>query len=240
MEPREPDGNNGYGGFRGFGHGYDAGPVPGAGVRGPEGLQLCPWERRSQFGFLNALYLTTRELLTGPQRFFSRMPTRVGLTQPLLYALILGVTAAGLTWLWLQSGHSLLAVLPDNLRRLLRSPLWTFLTVVNLPVLVAVSVLIRAVFMHLLLLLLGGNQLGFEATFRVAAYGQAVGVLALVPFCGGLVALVWELAIDIIGLYAIHDTDPWRAAVAVLVPAAMGLSFLAVVVTLLMISAGLA
>jgi len=220
VEPRDHDGDNGYGGYDGFQE------------KGPEGLQLCPWERREQFGFLNALYLTTREVLMSPQKFFHRMPSRVGLTQPLLYALILGVTAAFLGWMWSLAGSSLQVLVAEDLGDAFRGPLWSFLAFVGSPLTVAIAVFVRAALMHLMLMLLGGNQLGFEATFRVAAYGQAAGVLALLPFCGGLVALLWELAIDVIGLYSIHGTDPWRAMVAVLAPALICASTIGAVVML--------
>ena len=89
------------------------------------------------------------------------------------------------------------------------------------------------------LMLLGGNQLGFEATFRVAAYSKAASVIALLPFCGGIVALIWELAIDIIGLYRIHGTDPWRAMVAVLGPALICISTFGAALALVIVGMGL-
>jgi hypothetical protein len=221
VEPHDKDGDKDYGGYRGYGgvgEGYGGGFAEGFPDKGPEGLQLCPWERREQFGFLNALYLTTREVLMAPQRFFRRMPSRVGLTQPLLYALILGVAAAFLGWLWSLAGNSLQVLMAEDLGKAFRGPLWSFFIFVGSPLLVVIAVFVRAALMHLMLMLLGGNRLGFEATFRVAAYGQAAGVLALLPFCGWLIALLWELAIEVIGLYSIHGTDPWRAMVAVLMP----------------------
>ena len=42
----------------------------------------------------------------------------------------------------------------------------------------------------IVLMLVGGNKLGFEATFRVAAYGEAASILALVPFCGGVIGVL--------------------------------------------------
>ena len=251
MEPREPDDGNGqhggsgpHGGQGGYsGSGGLGGPFHGnfagnAATGGSEGLELCAWERRTEFGLLNALYLTTRDVLTGPQRFFQRMPTRVGLLQPLLYAVIIGVIAAFMGWLWSLAGSSLPTLAGAGFGRMLFSgPLWSFLSFVTSPVTVAILVFGQAALMHLMLMLLGGNQLGFEATFRVAAYGQAAGVLVLVPFCGGMLAIVLELAIDVMGLYCIHGTDPWRAAVAVLAPALLCASSLGAVIMLTLLGA---
>jgi hypothetical protein len=262
VEPRDQDGSGpggegggGHGGFSGYG-GYGSpggdgdhpagGPARGFGGNTgsfaqatPEALQLCAWERREQYGFLNALYVTTREVLLGPQKFFRRMPTKVGLTQPLLYALILGVTAAFLGWIWSLAGSSLQALVSRNLGHSFSGPLWYFLGFVGSPVSVVIAVFVRAALMHLMLRLLGGNQLGFEATFRVAAYGQAAGIVMLVPFCGGIIALLGELVIDIVGLYSIHGTDPWRAMVAVLAPALICVSSIGAILAIALVSLGL-
>lgn len=222
---------------QGFGGGFDGG-APGAGAgRGPEGLRLCPWEQRERYGFLNALYLTTRDVLTAPGTFFGRMPSRLGLWQPLLYAVVLGMLAALLGWIWSLAGSSLRTLASGDALGNLFGPLPSFIGFVASPLTVTVDVLVRAGLMHLLLMLLGGNKLGFEASFRVAAYGKAAGVVAMLPFCGGLVAVLWELAIDVIGLYRIHGTDSWRALVAVLAPAVLCLSTVVAAVMLFILGA---
>lgn len=206
--------------------------------RGPEGLELCAWERRAQFGFLNALYLTTRDVLSSPGTFFGRMPTRVGMAQPLLYAIILGIAAALLGWIWALAGSSLRALSPGEALQGVLGPGPSFIRFMASPLVVALDVALRAALMHVMLVLLGGNQLGFEATFRVAAYGKAAGIVALLPFCGSVAAVLWELAIDVIGLYRIHGTDPWRALVAVLGPAMICFSSLVAAVVLVLLGSG--
>jgi hypothetical protein len=230
MDPGDRD--HGFGGSDGtFG---DPATGPGTG-RGPEGLQVCPWEERDRYGFLNALYLTTREVLAAPGPFFGRMPSRLGFLQPLLYAIVLGMLAALLGWIWSLTGSSLRTLASGGVLHDLFGPLPSFVLFVASPLTATLDVAVRAGLMHLLLMLLGGNKLGFEATFRVAAYGKAAGVVALLPFCGGIVAVLWELAIDIIGLYRIHGTDPWRALVAVLAPAVLCFSSLAAAVLLVIL-----
>jgi hypothetical protein len=232
MDPGNQD--HGYGGPGGaFGE-----PATGPGTgRGPEGLQVCPWEERDRYGFLNALYLTTREVLTAPGPFFGRMPSRLGYLQPLFYAIVLGMLAALLGWIWSLTGSSLRTLASGDVLHGLFGPVPSFLGFIASPFTTTLDVAVRAGLMHLLLMLLGGNKLGFEATFRVAAYGKAAGVVALVPFCGSLVAVLWELAIDIIGLYRIHGTDPWRALVAVLAPAVLCFSSIAAAVLLVILGA---
>ena len=83
-----------------------------------------------------------------------------------------------------------------------------------------------------------GNKLGFEATFRVAAYGEAAGILALLPFCGIFIGVMWSLFITIVGLFSIHETDPWRAVLAVVAPMFLCLSLFSVGAILVMVGLG--
>ncbi len=197
----------------------DPGPSydDGFGTGGTEGLLLPPWERRERFGFLNGLYLTIKDVLLAPRQFFHRMPSQVGLLQPLYFAVLLGVLASFLAWMWALAGSSLQMLVADSFEEVVQGPMVAFGFFVSSPFSTAISVLIKAGLLHGVLMLVGGNRLGFEATFRVAAYGEAAGILALVPACGGFIGLIWAIVVTIIGLYSIHETEPWRAVVAVLV-----------------------
>ena len=197
----------------------DPGPAydDGFGTGGTEGLLLPPWERRERFGFLNGLYLTIKDVLLAPRQFFHRMPSQVGLLQPLYFAVLLGVLASFFAWMWALAGSSLQMLVADSFEEVVQGPMVAFGLFVSSPFSTAIGVLIKAGLLHGVLMLVGGNRLGFEATFRVSAYGEAAGILALVPACGGFIGLIWSLVVTIIGLYSIHETEPWRAVVAVLV-----------------------
>jgi len=198
-----------------FGPSFD----DGFGASGTEDLLLPPWERRDRYGFLNGLYLTIKDVMLTPSRFFHRMPTRIGLLQPLYFAIVLGVTASFFAWMWSLSGSSLQMLLAKDLAEIAKGPLYAFLAFLFSPLTMAAGIFIKAGLLHLMLMLVGGNRLGFEATFRVAAYSEAAGILALVPACGSFVGLAWTLVVTVVGLYSIHEIDPWRAVVAVAVPA---------------------
>lgn len=183
-----------------------------------EGLRLPPWEQRENFGFLNATYLTVKGVMLSPAQFFHRMPSRVGLAQPLFFAVVMGVLATFFAWMWSMSGSSLQFLMEDGDRDPGRGPLGAFFFFLTSPVIVAVTVAINAAVTHLVLVLVSGNRLGFEATFRVAAYAMAAGIFSIVPFCGFVVGGIWSVAVTVIGLYSIHETEPWKAIVAVLAP----------------------
>jgi hypothetical protein len=64
---------------------------------------------------------------------------------------------------------------------------------------------------------------GFEATFRVVSYSNVAQLVGWVPILGPLVAAVASIALSIIGVREVHETTTGRAALVVLIPAAVGL-----------------
>jgi hypothetical protein len=189
--------------------------------RPPEGLILPPWEDRARFGALNGFYLTIKEVLLTPGAFFGRMPSGIGLVQPLLFAVIIGVIGAFFDWMWTLAGSSLQMFISEDMAEVMSAPFVYGVLFLLSPLTAAVTLAITAGLMHLALIVFGGNRLGFEATFRVAAYAEAAGIVSILPFCGAWLGAIYGLIVAIVGLYKIHDCEPWRAALAVLVPAAL-------------------
>ncbi len=181
-------------------------------------LEMPPWERRDRFGFLNAFYLTIKEVLLSPQSFFQKMPTGLGFMQPLMFAIVLGVVTTFFAWMYSITGNSLKVLVSDDYSELLKGPLYSFGMFVFSPFIVILFLYINAAITHGMLILLGGNKLGFEATFRVIAYSEATSIITLIPFCGSAVGVIWGIVVTIIGLYSVHETEPWKAVAAVLVP----------------------
>lgn len=179
---------------------------------------LPPWEERGRYGFLNALYLTTRDVLGAPERFFARVPLRGGLWQPLLFALVVGTLSAFLDWMWTLAASSLRILIEEDVARLLRGQLSSGFAFIMSPGIAFVTVFVQAGIVHLCLLLVDGARQGFEATFRAVAYAQAVWILAAVPFCGNVVALFWGAVVTIIGLRRLHGATTGRAVLAVTLP----------------------
>lgn len=205
--------------MRGIFHQQDSDGGPWAdGDTATAGLQLPPWERRDRYGFLNALYLTVKDVLLTPGRLFAAMPASAGWQQPLMFAIVVGAIGSFMGWLWAMTGSSLQILVQENLGKVLRGPFYAFMVFLFSPVIMTMVTVIQSAVIHLMLKLMGGNRLGYEATFRVSAYGSAAGLLAAIPLCGNALAVVWELVVLVIGVRAIHQCEPWQAVVAVLLP----------------------
>jgi hypothetical protein len=199
-------------------------PVPSATPGGGAGT---PWDQRDRLGFLNALVETTRQVLGSPGEFFRSMPPAGGMGSPLLYAVVIGwigLVAAALYQALFRSivGSSFAAFgdRPELAAALAWAESWGgfFVQVVFGAVFVVIGVFVVSGILHLMLLLLGGAERGFEATFRVVSYGQATSVFFLLPFCGQLIGAVWSLVVYVVGLAAVHRIGQGKAAAAVLLP----------------------
>ncbi|MGE5840712.1 MAG: YIP1 family protein, partial [Deltaproteobacteria bacterium] len=80
---------------------------------------------------------------------------------------------------------------------------------------------LTSLFLHLLLTVVGGGKKGFEATFRAVCYSQAAQFWALLPYVGGLVAALWQVVVQVIGIREIHEVSYTRVIVAFLIPAVL-------------------
>jgi hypothetical protein len=84
--------------------------------------------------------------------------------------------------------------------------------------------------LHLLVMLIvGSRNSGFEATFRVVAYSAVTSLVSWIPFIGWILSL-YGIYLGIVGVREVHNTTTGKAALVVLIPAAV--VFLLVVLVL--------
>jgi len=203
-------------------------PVP-AEVLLPSGTEVAvavgaspAWERRTELGLPAAVVQTVQQVLGAPQKTFSEMAPAGKLTDTLVYLLVVGVPVMVINLIF--SGI-LNTIAPGEMMK--QSAQYTpgvmwfglILLAVISPILISLGAFIYSGLMHLFLMLTGGANEPFRATFRVCGYatGSAY-VLQLVPICGPLVSGIWNLYVTVVGLRVVHKTDTWRVVVAVLMP----------------------
>jgi hypothetical protein len=180
-----------------------------------------PWEHRHERGFANAFIETLALVLTKPDLAFRTMKTEGGLAEPLIYALI-GGCVGGIVSLLLSLGlqsMGLFAGQRDTFAALAGIGVGSIALIVLVPVFIVIVLFIGAAIVHLCLMIVGGANKSFETTFRVLAFSQgSTGPLQIIPVCGGLIAGVWALVVNCIGLARAHETTTGRAVLAVLLP----------------------
>lgn len=190
---------------------------------GRRGREKTPWEDRDARGFFAGLFTTMNEVILRPSEFFKKMRVAGGLTDPLLYALIVGMIGLTFSYFWqiLTSGAfenmipGLQAGLGQNMLQGGGLALLAFFS----PFIIIIGLFITAGILHLCLMLVNGARTGFEATFRVVSYGYSANILLAIPVCGSLLAAIWAVVLYVIGLREAHETTGGKAAFAVFLPA---------------------
>ena len=202
-----------------------------AAARAPEHRPAgIPWEDRGRLGFFASLGATLKQCLSDPTRFFSDLPKREHLGSSLQYLLLLTWVGGlgGLFWnlVFRKSQMEMLKALglnvPEQAFGAGARLFFALVFALIIPILVLISTFIWTGVVHVLLWILGGAKEGYEATLRAYCYARgSTAIFEWVPFCGGLVALVWGLVLQIIGLSRMHDISGAKAALAVLIPLAL-------------------
>jgi hypothetical protein len=188
----------------------------------PAGLRSgLPWEHRQERGFFNAFIETLVMVLTRPGEAFAVMKREGGLGEPLIYALIggcLGGIVSLLFSLGLQS-VGFFADRHDTFAAMAGMGVGSVALIVLVPLFVIIGLFIGSAIIHLCLMIVGGANQSFETTFRVLAFSQgSTGLLQMIPVCGGMIAGVWAIVCNCIGLARAHETDTGRAVLAVFLP----------------------
>jgi len=187
------------------------------------GRYKTPWEDRATNGFFNGLTKTVREALFSPAEFFKKMPVTGGLTDPLLFALIIGTVGLMFISVWdLLLHDSMQSFMTPEMRTAagrgmpygMASPLST----VMMPFLLILWLFIVSGMLHLSLMMFRGAKAGFEATFRVVSYGTSPFLFMVIPYCGMPITMLWVLTLTVIGLRDAHETTGGKATFAVLLP----------------------
>jgi hypothetical protein len=186
------------------------------------GRSKTPWEDRESYGLLNGFLKTVKSVLFTPADFFRNMQVQGGLTDPLLFAIIVGMIGLMFFYVWN-------ILLPDSLRTItteikaaagggmstnFASPVGAAM----MPFMLIVWIFIASGMLHFFLLIVRGAKAGFEATFRVVSYSVSPFLFMVIPYCGMLFAMIWVLTLIGIGLREAHETSGGKATIAVLFP----------------------
>jgi hypothetical protein len=206
-----------------------------------------PWERRAQLGTVAAFLETIREVLAKPSRLFASVSRGAGIGPALLFGVTVGYLGIVVSAVYglvinLTFGSALSQLDDSGFSRLsvAQSGLGFVLQLLLGPFLVVIGMFLAAAVLHVWLAILGAGG-GFEATFQVVSYGQAVAVFNLLPVCGGLLALPYLFVLLVVGASAAHRIGEGRAYAAVLLAGlSVGCCALGVVVAFLGGLAGVA
>ena len=180
-----------------------------------------PWENRQTRGFFPAFFDTLVMVLTKPGEAFTAMRREGGFIEPLLYGLIGGSFGyiVYLLFLLLMPSLAMFGDRNNAISGFIGMGFGLFFTIILVPFCLVVGLFIGSAILHVCLMLVGGAKQSFETTFRVMCFALgSTYPLVIVPFCGGIIAGIWGLVIECIGLARAHETDTGRAVLAVFLP----------------------
>lgn len=186
-----------------------------------------PWEERARYGAFNGFVETLRRLVTAPAAAFAEARRTGELVSPIAYAVLIGWLGVLAERMWsFLFGTSLLDLMPREFGEAWAagyalSGLVLAVVLVLTPIFVLVGLFVWGAIVHLFLLVYGGTKdsdTGFEGTLRALGWSATAQLGQLVPLVGGLVAFVWSIVLQTIGLATFHRTSRGRALAAVLTP----------------------
>jgi hypothetical protein len=182
-----------------------------------------PWEQRETHGFLNGLVHTAKQVLLRPTDFFKTMRVTGGLTDPLLFALIVGMVGLMFLYFWDILLHDSMRIfMTPGMKSAAGDSLFHGMgmaaAAVFMPFFLIMWLFVVSGMLHLFLMLARGAKSGFEATFRVVCYGVSPFLLLSIPYCGALITIVWSMTLGVIGLKEAHETTGGKAVFTVLFP----------------------
>lgn len=185
-----------------------------------------PWEDAYK-PLLSRVWETLKGSIFQPMEFFGRMRKEGDYVAPMYYLALTSFVGTLVSVVW-QVPLQAMSLIGQNQGgggnqgvEVGAFVLGMFCVVILSPILAVAGSFISAAINHLMLMLFGGANHSFETTYRVICYVTGATVMInAIPCVGGCIA-IWGIVMQIIGLHKAHDTDLWRAACAVLVPAAV-------------------
>ena len=211
--------------------------LPGSPEQDPQGPDFIlegtepAWERKEELGFVQAYTETLKQVLLNPAETFERLFIGGGFVNPLIFLVISAVAVAIVSFFVNLVFGGLIDAMTAGMASSTGGaasslPIQTIIRggsgiagIVIIPISAVVVAFIMAGVYHLILMMVGGATQSYEATFRVVTYASgATMLLQIIPICGPMAGVIWSLVCVIIGLSRVHQTDTWKAVVAVLAP----------------------
>lgn len=175
----------------------------------------------NEFNFsdpVGSFVATVRSLATAPVAFFAGMARQGDFLGPLAFAIICAEVTAIIGGIL-----GILGALVGLGNQGIGGAIGSFVGALFLtPIFAAIGLAIGAGILHLMVILLVKPvNSNFETTFRVISYSAMPQLIGWIPFLGPLIAGIASIVLSILGIREAHSTTTGKAALVVLIPAAV-------------------
>jgi hypothetical protein len=187
-----------------------------------QGRGPSPWERQRSFA---SLVETVKLVLFSPALFFRGL-SREGHGH-LTFALAAGWPAIAIGMIIQFAPSFVMALISGANRSEMPLPAAAMILLVGAaflllaPLQILLGIFIGGLIVHVCLMVCGAANAPLATTIRSVAFAQGANVFAAVPFCGFMIAGVWVLVAEIIGLREMHESTYARVITAVLLPSVL-------------------
>lgn len=156
-----------------------------------------------------------KQVVTDPATFYRAMPKSGGISEPLIFMLVMGVAAGAV--------HAVLSMIG------LTGSGWAGLGAIFFwPIALLIGGFISAAIMFVIWKLMGSAE-GYETAYRCVAYSTAilpvVAVLTIIPYLGTAVRVVWSIWLMIVASTEVHGRSKQTAQLVFGILGAIGLLF---------------
>lgn len=178
------------------------------------------WEDRARLGFLRAFSQTWSEVTFRPTEFFQKASPLGHFGSALLFAFLMGMVSSLISLFWQYQFWGSFSEM-EQFKELFGFDLGRdFLKLAALfsPFVIIISIFFASFIFHVSLLLTGSGRSGWEATFRAICYSYGPRLFDCIPWCGGLIAGVWQFVVMLIGWREMHNSSTARVVLAAFLP----------------------
>jgi hypothetical protein len=173
---------------------------------------------------------TVRRVLFSPRDFFRGMPRSGSFRNPLIFALVCTLIAALMSGVFQEVAQTLPGMQPFIVRTgFVYNVIFAFVA------LIISLVVITGVYQLFVRLIVGRNNGGLGATFKVLCYVQVVQLVGWLPLVN-LLAAIYALYLGAFGFRVVHSTTYGRAAAVAALPILL-LTLFFIIATVVLIAA---
>ncbi|CCO25196.1 zinc-ribbon domain-containing protein [Maridesulfovibrio hydrothermalis] len=184
-----------------------------------------PFEHLEKYGFFPGLFLTIKKVLLSPATFFKDMPL-AGFIKPLIFFVLLAEFQEICNFIWATAGVD--TSIGSDVGKIMNDSMiseslndGTFNSIMSLflyPLMLAALSFPLIGMTHIMLMIFGAADRGYQATFRATAYSYAPIIFCVLPVMGDMIGALISVAISIIAYKNIHNTTYMRVVLSMIMP----------------------
>lgn len=175
---------------------------------------MCDWESNWRSDTLGAFVRNAKDILTDPIEYFGRIKPAEDYLSLFVWLYVFSFIN-----LFFSMVYQLVWEMIFNSTETLFTIPFVMCGSVIAPFVVILMLAISSAILHFFLVNIGGSTKPFNTTFTVYALGSVTGIFSVVPILGGLVAMVYGIIINIMGMAKAHEIPASRVFLSFLVPA---------------------